>query len=510
MDSRTGKFLCVIPPKTLSIDREPGERNERVGKTDYDADDEKKKRKQYLREALEQIEYGNHKSTKELRGGGIAIGVGPNVQAFTDNEVIVSFVGHLTNADYLAWRLFSPEGRRGEDLTTTTTTTNANYISNTIANPLEATKKLIGGKCYEAELICHMYKQFGSQCLPKLRGKFAFACYDARTVRVFAARDASGEFALKFGRGADGTVVVSNFDGANELLPQDQSGMELKPQKFEDLPAGTYIYGHRSLIPRRFERTEETKAKEIDAAHDAVAEALRGIDLAKKSGRKSFDGEISGRPWMKANRDADSAGSSRKNSIDLPRESTTTTTTTTLSATAKPFDISKLDSLPEHDTPSPKVDEYAIGSEEEHRQAEAVAIKAAQAALNRVASGANMRGMVRMGSTHTLSLIDDGTPDSPAKRSSASVTDSPKMHRVASRSGLISGMVKVASYEELGNIGSFNDLIHAASSSKNEENKFAGGKRNASWVDLSMLVISGGADDDVEEKNDGEKKISDE
>ena len=121
-----------------------------------------------------------------------------------------------------------------------------------------------------------------------------------------------------------------------------------------------------------------------------------------------------------------------------------------------------------------------------------------------------MRGMVRMGSTHTLSLIDDGTPDSPAKRSSASVTDSPKMHRVASRSGLISGMVKVASYEELGNIGSFNDLIHAASSSKNEENKFAGGKRNASWVDLSMLVISGGADDDVEEKNDGEKKISDE
>ena len=49
-----------------------------------------------------------------LHGGGVAISVGPAIQAFTDNEVIVSFCGHLSNVDYLAWRLFSPEGRRGD------------------------------------------------------------------------------------------------------------------------------------------------------------------------------------------------------------------------------------------------------------------------------------------------------------------------------------------------------------------------------------------------------------
>ena len=92
---------------------------------------------------------------------------------------------------------------------------------------------------------------------------------------MFAARDASGEFPLKYGRGADGTVVVSNFEGASELLPKDASGMEMNPPEFIDVPAGTYIYGHRSLMPRRFERTEETKTKEIEAAHGASPLALK-------------------------------------------------------------------------------------------------------------------------------------------------------------------------------------------------------------------------------------------
>ena len=78
--------------------------------------------------------------------------------------------------------------------------------------------------------------------------------------------------------------MVSNFEGASELLLEDTSGMEVSPPEFEDLPAGTYIYGHRSLIPRRFERTEETRTKEIEAAHD-VAAALKGIDLGKSRGK---------------------------------------------------------------------------------------------------------------------------------------------------------------------------------------------------------------------------------
>ena len=68
-----------------------------------------------MHDALSALEF--QKSSQTVEGGGVAISVGPAIQAFTDNEIIVSFCGHLTNVDYLAWRLFSPEGRRGDAIT---------------------------------------------------------------------------------------------------------------------------------------------------------------------------------------------------------------------------------------------------------------------------------------------------------------------------------------------------------------------------------------------------------
>ena len=115
-----------------------------------------------MHDALSALEF--QKSSQTVEGGGVAISVGPAIQAFTDNEIIVSFCGHLTNVDYLAWRLFSPEGRRGDAIT---------------QSPLLAASKLVGGRCYEAELICHMYKAFGTKSLPKLRGRFSFTCFDS-------------------------------------------------------------------------------------------------------------------------------------------------------------------------------------------------------------------------------------------------------------------------------------------------------------------------------------------
>ena len=179
-----------------------------------------------LDDALAALEFQT--SSRTVDGGGVAISVGPAIQAFTDNEVIVSFCGHLTNVDYLAWRLFSPEGRRGDSIA---------------QNPLEAASKLIGGRCYEAELICHMYKTFGTKSLPKLRGKFSFSCFDARSVRVFAARDPSGTYPLLYGRDGMGTVVVANFESAKEMLDGG---------KFQPVPAGCFIYGHRGISPQRY------------------------------------------------------------------------------------------------------------------------------------------------------------------------------------------------------------------------------------------------------------------
>ena len=74
MPGRVGKFLCVVPPNTLRVDVESG-RATRSGPVDG------------LEEALDALEFKTSRST--LDGGGVAIGVGPGIQAFTDNELIV-------------------------------------------------------------------------------------------------------------------------------------------------------------------------------------------------------------------------------------------------------------------------------------------------------------------------------------------------------------------------------------------------------------------------------------
>ena len=71
------------------------------------------------------------------------------------------------------------------------------------------------------------------------------------------------------------------------------------------------------------------------------------------------------------------------------------------------------------------------------------------------------------------------------------------IHRVPSRSGLISSMVKVASFGNLGglqHVGSLNDLRHAAKEKRlkegPEEGDDAEDDAEDAWADMSLLVIS--------------------
>jgi len=428
MRDRVGKFICVVPPKTLRVNHATGTGARARGE---DA----------LEDALGALEFKT--ATSALDGGGVAIGVGPGIQAFTDNELIVSFVGHLTNVDYLAWRLFSDEGRRGDSAP---------------ASALEAARQLIGGRCYEAELVCHLYKTFGTKALPKLRGKFAFVCYDSKSVRVFAARDASGEYDLKYARDElDGTVVVSNFDGASEITPSKQYML--------DVPPGCYIYGHRSITPSRFAKTFEEKSAELAAAEAAAAIALRGINI--KSRRSQDVSRV-------------------RESIDEERESH-------IGEDAQRA-LNYLDGGHEfesHDRAA-ETEHVEPGTEEDHKAAENVAIKAASAAIKRIASGVNMSGMVRMDSVSALSAFG-------MSHLNSEVNDPDfKIDRVPSRSGLLSDMIKVASFGNLKNVdkGSLTDLAHTGATAS--PTKLGKSDRRGSWQDLSLLVVSGGAKDNSE------------
>ncbi len=536
-----------------------------------------------LDDALSALEFQT--SSTSADGGGVAISVGPAIQAFTDNEIIVSFCGHLTNVDYLAWRLFSAEGRAGDAL------------SRRHKSPLEAASALVGGRCYEAELVCHMYKAFGTKALPKLRGQFSFVCFDARSVRVFAARDPSGTYPLLYGRDESGAVVVANFESAERMFEsarvttddetshhQDQTTSSPKAKAkslLKPVPAGCFIYGHRGISPQRFAKDEASAKKLASVTSDAVADALRGLRVGRRSldGRKSLDagrrrsldGGVASSPPATAEHAWSRRGGGksrlpwRKESLDGAAP-TPEKTGAPLDASAKPWSTGDLSASTAEDHGETEPDLSASqgaalagldvdeahdalsdaarcaealepGTAREHARAETVAVKAAVAALRRVASGANMKGMVRMGSTNALSALGmartetagegaDGVPalaglaaagkktprssgEERARRVSgnsdgnasdlSSEGGNMSIHRVPSRSGTISSMVKVASFGNLGglqHVGSLNDLRHAAKEKKITEDGEEGPEGDAeadaedAWADVSLLVIS--------------------
>jgi asparagine synthase (glutamine-hydrolysing) len=62
----------------------------------------------------------------------------------------------------------------------------------------------------DTEAIVHAYEEFGDACVERLRGMFAFAVWDARTERLFAARDRAGEKPLYYTTTPGGSFVFGS------------------------------------------------------------------------------------------------------------------------------------------------------------------------------------------------------------------------------------------------------------------------------------------------------------
>lgn len=74
---------------------------------------------------------------------------------------------------------------------------------------LEANGRNGVGSANDAQLILHAYHSWGRACVEHLLGDFAFAIWDARTRRLFCARDRFGVKPFYYAR-AGGTIVFSN------------------------------------------------------------------------------------------------------------------------------------------------------------------------------------------------------------------------------------------------------------------------------------------------------------
>ena len=98
----------------------------------------------------------------------------------------------------------------------------------------------------DSETILAAWQQWGTDCLPRLHGMFAFALYDTRQRTLFLARDRLGVKPLYTAPLSDGSLAfASELKG---LLAHPLLRREVDPLAVEDYLAWGYVPDHRSIL----------------------------------------------------------------------------------------------------------------------------------------------------------------------------------------------------------------------------------------------------------------------
>ncbi|KRA83495.1 XrtA/PEP-CTERM system amidotransferase [Altererythrobacter sp. Root672] len=98
----------------------------------------------------------------------------------------------------------------------------------------------------DTEVILAAYKRWGTDCLSRLHGMFAFALYDLRERSLFLARDRLGVKPLFMAPLSDGSIAfASELKG---LLAHPLLRREVDPLAIEDYLTWGYVPDHRSIL----------------------------------------------------------------------------------------------------------------------------------------------------------------------------------------------------------------------------------------------------------------------
>jgi asparagine synthase (glutamine-hydrolysing) len=116
----------------------------------------------------------------------------------------------------------------------------------------------------DTEVLLAAYLAWGTGCLPRLRGMFAFALWDAAERRLFLARDRAGEKPLFYRHTPEGISFGSELKA---LMADPRTPRELDPEGLEFYLAYGYVPGERCIL---------RGVRKLPAAHAATWSADDG------------------------------------------------------------------------------------------------------------------------------------------------------------------------------------------------------------------------------------------
>jgi asparagine synthase (glutamine-hydrolysing) len=101
----------------------------------------------------------------------------------------------------------------------------------------------------DTEVIVHLYEEYGSECVAKLRGMFGFAIWDSKTSTLFLARDRVGIKPLYY---YAGEKFLSFGSEIKAILADPAVPREVDPQVIDQFLTFYYVPGKQTLLRNLF------------------------------------------------------------------------------------------------------------------------------------------------------------------------------------------------------------------------------------------------------------------